>query len=107
MLDPRLRFYLVISLGISKHKSLEYIHGLSDVSSEQQSLSCIETCDMLHEGQAIVAASQAEATRHCLGVEAVLVLAPEVAGWVSPGSPPRPAQLPRPLGSPAAGQPSW
>ena len=33
---------------------------------------------MLHEGQAIVAASQAEATRHCLGVEAVLVLAPEV-----------------------------
>ena len=62
---------------------------------------------MLHEGQAIVAASQAEATRHCLGVEAVLVLAPEVAGWVSPGSPPRPAQLPRPLGSPAAGQPSW
>ena len=35
---------------------------------------------MLHEGQAIVAASQAEATRHCLGVEAVLVLAPEVAG---------------------------
>ena len=51
---------------------------------------------MLHEGQAIVAASQAEATRHCLGVEAVLVLAPEV----SPGSPPRPARCPAPWGHP-------
>ena len=52
---------LVISWGISKHK-MAIIHSLSDISSEQQSLSYIEACQVLHEGQAIVAASQAEAT---------------------------------------------
>ena len=47
---------LVISWGISKHEWLDNIHGLSDISSEQQSLSCIETCKV------IVADSQTEAT---------------------------------------------
>ena len=64
---------------------------------------------MVHEGQAIVAASQAEATRHCLSVEAGgSVGAGPGSGGMGVTRVSAPARaLPRPLGSPAAGQPSW